>query len=66
MPVVASLIAVGLYVASGSPVPLVGLQANSPWYVPLYSTLLAAILWLLMAIPFSSLCTAQGANLSQL
>ena len=62
MPVIASLIAVGLYVASGSPIPLVGLQANSPWYVPLYSTLLTAILWLLVAIPFSSLCTAQGAN----
>jgi len=30
--------------------------------VPLYSSLLAAILWLVAAIPFCSLCTAQGAN----
>ena len=62
MPVVASLIAVGLYLASGSPIPLFGLQSNSPWYVPLYGSLLAVILWLAVAIPFSTLCTAQGAN----
>src|SRR3989440_3295092 len=62
MPVLASLIAVGLYLASGSPIPLFGLQSNSPWYVPLYGSLLAAILWLVVALPFCSLCTAQGAN----
>ena len=62
MPVVASFIAVGLYLASGSPIPLFGLQSNSPWYVPLYGSLLAVILWLVAAIPFCSMCTAQGAN----
>jgi hypothetical protein len=62
MPVVASLIAVGLYLASGSPIPLLNVQPNSPWYVPLYSSLLTGIIWILVAIPFSSLCTAQGAN----
>ena len=62
MPVVASLIAVGLYLASGSPIPLLNVQPNSPWYVPLYSSLLTGILWFVAAIPFSFLCTAQGAN----
>ncbi len=40
MPVVASLIAVGLYLTSGSPIPLFGLQSNSPWYVRCNSFLL--------------------------
>src|SRR2546423_6643331 len=31
MPVVASLIAVWLYLASGSPIPLLNVQPNSPW-----------------------------------
>ncbi len=62
MPVVASLIAVGLYLTSSSPIPLFGLQSNSPWYVPVYGSLLAAILWLVVALPFCFMCTAQGAN----
>ena len=64
MPVVASFIAVGLYLTlPNSPLPpFLGLQPSSQWYTFVYSTFLTGILWLVVAIPYCHLSTAQGAN----
>jgi len=64
MPVVASFIAVGLYLTlPNSPLPpFLGLQPSSQWYTFVYSTFLTGILWLVVALPYCYLSTAQGAN----
>src|SRR6266487_2672554 len=64
MAVVASFIAVGLYLTlPNSPLPpFLGLQPSSQWYTFVYSTFLTGILWLVVALPYCHLSTAQGAN----
>ena len=63
-PVVASLIEVTLYLTlPNSPLPSVlGVLPSSPWYILVYSSLLTGLLWILAAVPFRYLSTAQGAN----
>src|SRR5713226_1821642 len=64
IPVVASFIAVGLYLTlPNSPLPpFLGLQSSSQWYTLVYSSFLTGILWLLAAFPYCYLSTAQAAN----
>ena len=54
IPVIASLITVGVY--------LILPNSNSQWQILLIGGVTAAILWLLIAIPFTGFCTAQAAN----
>jgi hypothetical protein len=54
IPVIASLITIGVY--------LILPYSASQWYILLVGALIAVILWLVIAIPFVSFCTAQGAN----
>jgi hypothetical protein len=64
VPVVASLIAVTLYLAlPNSPLPsFLGIPPGSQWYTPVYSSCLTGMLWLVAALPFCYLSFAQGAN----
>src|SRR6266571_1912898 len=63
VPVVASLIAVGLYLTlQYSPLSLLGLPPNSRWYTLVYSSLLTGIVWFVATFALGYFCTAQGAN----
>ncbi len=64
VPVVASLIAVTLYLALPySPLPpFLGIQSSSQWYTLAYSSCLTGILWLVAGLPFCYLSFAKGAN----
>lgn len=64
MPIVASLIAVGLYLTlQNSPLPpFLGIQPSSQWNTLVYSTFLSGIFWLVAAIPYCHWSTAQGAK----
>lgn len=64
IPVIASLIAVTLYLAlPNSPLPaFLGVQSSSQWYTLAYSSCLTGMLWLVAALPFCYLSFAQGAN----
>jgi hypothetical protein len=63
LPIIASSIAVGLYLTlQSSPVALLGVPSSSQWYTLVYSSFLAGIIWLLAAIPCSYLSTVQSAN----
>src|SRR5689334_11241219 len=54
IPVIASLITTGVYLTLPS--------SNSGLYTLLVGGLIAVILWLVIAFPFTGFCTAQGAN----
>jgi hypothetical protein len=64
VPVVASFIAVTLYLTlPNAPLPpLLGVLSSSPWYSLVDSSLLTGLLWLVAAVPFCSVSTAQSAN----
>jgi hypothetical protein len=64
VPVIASIIAVTLYLAlPNSPLPpFLGVLPGSQWYTLVYSSFFTGILWLIVALPFCYLSTAQGAN----
>ena len=63
LPVIASYIAVGLYLTlPSSPVAFLGVPPSSQWYTLVYSSFLAGIIWLLAAIPCSYLSTVKNAN----
>ncbi|HXX78094.1 MAG TPA: hypothetical protein VEI53_06375 [Ktedonobacteraceae bacterium] len=64
MPIVASFIAIGLYLTLlNSPLPpFLGLQPSSPWYTLVYSAFFTGVLWLVTALPYCYLSTVQGAN----
>ncbi len=70
MPVIASFIAVGIYLFTNPPVtgcdnsvtPACNSSLDLALHALLFSSLFTAILWLLIAIPASNVCTARGAN----
>jgi hypothetical protein len=64
VPVVASSIAVTLYLAlPNSPLPpFLGVQPGSQWYTMVYSSCLTGLLWLVAALPFWYLSFAQSSN----
>ncbi len=64
MPVVASVIAISIYLAlPNSSLPaFLGVPPSSQWYTWVYSSFLTGMLWLVAALPFCYLSFAQGAN----
>ena len=64
MPIVASVIAVGLYLElqTSTLPPFLGIQRDSQWYTIVYSCFFSVIIWLVAALPYCYWSTAQCAN----